>query len=173
MRAIEKLAAYENNEKAKQRFLTGLTDTDELVRLECLEALSTQDVTNSLCDIRRCLSDESWLVRGNTAFFLSETNYTQAKNDIRSNLDNCENIEEKVRYFAALYNLGDVSNYQKVLDVLDDEFYRARIAAVRLLLNISSEVESSKLIGKFEEILESEDSVAVQSCLKEAIEELK
>lgn len=172
-RAFELLICHQLPE-VKQQVLIGLNDSDELVRVACLEILGYWEEDDCLEQIRQLLiNDESVLVQSYAALALAEIGNKVAIAWIKEVLPDTVGGEGCFFLSAALYHLGEKSYLNNVFDGLRDPFYRSRCASANLLANYCTDDSTRDLIlSHLSAALEIETTIAAKSSIQEAIADI-
>ncbi|MDD2815233.1 MAG: HEAT repeat domain-containing protein [Thiotrichaceae bacterium] len=169
-RAFELLICHQLPE-VKQQVLIGLNDSEELVRVACLEILGYWEEEDCLEQIRQLLiSDESFIVQSYAALALAEIGNKTAVAWIKEVLPDAVGGEEYFFLSAALYHLGEKNYLNNVFDGLRDPFYRSRCASANLLADYCTDDSTRALIlSHLSAALEVETTIAAESSIQGAI----
>lgn len=146
-----------------------LCDSDELIRVICLEILGEVQDERSVKDIDSLLDDESFLVRGAAAISLGEIGISSSIDKLLSRLSVEDDDEVKIPIYSALYSLGQDAYLEKLLDGLNNEYYRVRCATANLLTDITNNHNKAKIIEALSIALQKEETVAASSSIKNAL----
>ena len=147
---------------------SGLDDSDELVRIACLELLGELEDKISLARIARLIHDPEPLVRGAAAIAIAQMRGGRLSKHLRKRLL-IEKGETRVAFYAALYLLGDEVYLKKLLNALRMANYRARCFAANLLVECATDKTRPMILGKLARALEKEKTVAAASSIKNAV----
>jgi HEAT repeat protein len=147
----------------------GLFDQNEIVRVSCLEFLGEIQDELSVKNIVTLLNDESYLVRGAAAISLAEIGSSCVIDKLLSRLLIEDDDEVKVPIYFSLYHLGQEVYLEKLLNGLNNEYYRVRCATANLLVRIINDDNKSTILKALSSALEKEDSSAASSSIKNAM----
>ena len=106
------------------------------------------------------LNSNSWLVRAYIIEFMGDIEYKKLKNSIKKMLPNVY-IEELPRIYYALIRFGEEKYIDKMINLLDHECYRVRIATANLLAKIAE--KNSNFKGKIIEELQKHKNDEIKS----------
>lgn len=177
LRSIEKISLLPSDAEILSALQEHLRDTDELVRLACIEAIEDYLDANSISKIKICLDDEDWMVRGQAAIALSKLGAADAYEIAKLRFAKCNNAEEKTRYCFALF-LIDKNYLKEIKELYRDSGYRVRCAIANNLVDsiyFQWSVDKSLIsetLQFLENSLSTETQAAVISSLEYAISEI-
>lgn len=170
LRAIEALYPFSDTPQVIVRARESIKDPDELVRITGLELLGDWREMSSLPDIISCLKDDEWLVRANAAITLGKLGDKAAIDAIEAKLDDVSNDEELLRYYIALWCLGEKPYRKKALDFLKNPNYRIRCAVANLLVDCEGYLDRKNFVKELDNALKKEKTEAVRSSIRNALE---
>ena len=176
--AIEALSEYGNDKDIAKLLISHLKkDEDELVRTSCAEILGSypdKEVSGYLVE---ALDDESDLVIAAAALSLAEISDVNVIPDVNV-IGKLESKLEKaspwlsVSLHIGLYFLGEKNSLELLLKFLNNDDYRVRCATANLLKYYSKPEDVTKIINILKSRLQIEQTRAVLSSIKSAIEDL-
>ena len=134
LRSIEKISLLPSDVEILLTLQEHLRDTDELVRLACIEAIEDYLDTSSISKIKTCLDDGDWMVRGQAAIALSKLGAADAYEIAKSRFKNCPDAEEKMRYCFALF-LIDKKYFKEIKELYSSSGYRLRCSIANNLVD--------------------------------------
>jgi HEAT repeat protein len=127
--------------------LIDFQDKAKKVLIELLKKFNDELVVSSIIDYfsGKCYCDDtliesvigkleskSWLIRAYAIEFLGDIKYKKIKNDIEGMISSAD-IEEIPRIYYTLVRFGDEKYMNKLIEMLDNDYYRVRIATAYLL----------------------------------------
>jgi len=176
-KAIEKLYPFSSSPNTRDLLLERLSDQDELVKVAALEILEEWGDPFAVEQIKICLNDSEWLVRGSAALAFARIEGQRAGPTLIEKLEATDNTEEKVRLLASLYISGSLEYLYDLIELLNDESYRVRCATANILVlcltyNYSFEF-CKKSLNVLKKTLEKEKTEAARSSIKNAINEIE
>ncbi|WP_295448878.1 HEAT repeat domain-containing protein [uncultured Thiodictyon sp.] len=169
MRAIEALHPFRDIEAVVDRVVSALSDSDDLVRLEAVAAITEWGKIDAAEQLVELLVDDEWLVRGDAAIALATVGYAPGASLIARRFPQAECDEERVRYALALWCLGDTGYKDVFLGFLENPHYRIRCAVANLLLNCRNLISMDGILERLKEALDKEGTEAARSSLKNTI----
>ena len=138
-RAVEQNLAYE----CRYEMVEFLEDPDPIIRADAIEALmGVKDPYVLLRLIVLALTDPSWLVRGWATAALGESGEEMLSPILGKIVRSDRSAFVRLNGWYALVWLGKDTAYNHVLQFLEHPYYRIRVAACNLILNL---IESRKL----------------------------
>lgn len=171
LRAIEKISLLPSDAEILSALQEHLRDTDELVRLACIEAIEDYVDTSSIPRIKTCLDDEDWMVRGQAAIALSKLGDADAYEIAKLKLAECNDAEERSRYCFALF-LVDKKHLKDIKDLYNSSSYRVRCAIANNLVDTIYFQWSTdaKLISEVLQFLEDSRTIETQTSVLSSLE---
>ena len=142
---IEILIDFKEN--IENKFLLMLDNcNDELIVTSIIEYFNNNCVCREkFIDLMiEKLNSNSWLVRAYIVEFMGDIEYKKLKNSIKKMLPNVY-IEELPRIYYALIRFGEEEYIDKMINLLDHECYRVRIATANLLAKIAEKNSKFKV----------------------------
>ncbi len=173
MRAIEAINECRNYYNVRERLNTGLSDADELVRIECLEFIGDTRDIYSVSAVEQLLNDEDWLVRGVAAVVLSKIGKETSKKHIESKIHSSDNDEELIRYYISLAVFGLDEYIDKVFSFLNTSSnYRLKCSVANILEDCIDYLDREEVLKRLREALVDEKDEVVRSSFSVAIESI-
>jgi len=148
-------------------------EDDELVQVAAIEALRTIANYDIKTILRNKLSSNSWLVRSYAIEALGDIQDIQAKKLIFDRLENNPHEEEIPRIYYALVKMGSQDYLEKLINLLNHEYYRIRIAAANLLEQLMDEQNSNEIISYIRKRYNQENEHSVKMVLRDIINQSK
>jgi len=177
LRSIEKISLLPSDVEILSALQEHLRDTDELVRLACIEAIEDQLDTSSISKIKTCLDDGDWMVRGQAAIALSKLGATDAYEIAKIRFKSCHDPEEKTRYCFALF-LIDKKHLKEIKELYRGSGYRVRCAIANNLVDAiyfkwsADERLALEVLEFLKDSLSNETQASVISSLEYAVGEI-
>lgn len=173
MRSIEAINECRNYYDVRERLNTGLSDEDELVRIECLEFIGDTRDIYSVTAVEQLLNDEEWLVRGVAALVLSKIGRDTSKKLIESKVQSADNDEELIRYYISLAVFGLDEYVDKVFSFFNKSSnYRLKCSVANIFEDCIDYLDRGKVLKCLREAWSSEKNEVVRSSFFEAIESI-
>nr|WP_059391881.1 HEAT repeat domain-containing protein [Pseudomonas toyotomiensis] len=177
LRSIEKISLLLSDVEILSTLQEHLRDTDELVRLACIEAIEDHLDTSSISKIKICLDDRDWMVRGQAAIALSKLGATDAYEIAEIRFKSCHDSEEKTRYCFALF-LIDKKHLKEIKELYRGSGYRVRCAIANNLVDAiyfkwsADESLVLEVLEFLKDSLSNENQASVVSSLEYAVGEI-
>lgn len=163
--AIEILADFYDGDIDRQ-ILKALNDKNNLVKINALDAIRLPNNTSVVLEkISLFLKSRNWLIKAYTIEALGRNHALQYKKDIENILKKTQNDELKVRIYYALIEFGEMQYLDKLLKLLNNDFYRVRIATSNILYYL---VDKNNVIGILEHLNKRFD-IELEHSVKETL----
>lgn len=175
-RSFAKLSNFEYGYEIKNIFEKGLSDSDEIIRSDCVELLAEFDLQGNIDNLCKMLNDSSQYVVNSSVICLSELDY---KNEsvIKALIKKLEDSNifnsTTLRIHYALYKLDDSYSVENLMSCYSSSRdYRDRCAILRLLIDGCREEDISTVKLRLVEIVNINDFKSVISIYNELLETL-
>ncbi|EFK94950.1 conserved hypothetical protein [sediment metagenome] len=163
--AIEILADFYDGDIDRQ-ILKALNDKNNLVKINALDAIKLPNNTSVVLEkISLFLKSRNWLIKAYAIEALGRNHALQYKKDIENILKKTQNDELKVRIYYALIEFGEMQYLDKLLKLLNNDFYRVRIATSNILYYL---VDKNNVIGILEHLNKRFD-IELEHSVKETL----
>lgn len=178
MEALERCEVlfYKKNYKsiALQKTLEGLEDTDDLVRITCIENLMFWEYKEAVGEIRKTLWDSDYLVRVYSAEALAQFEDKESIPDLKRLLNNAESHFEEGACFFALYALGEKDYFEPLINTIHSDEYIAKIRFANVYVpKIVNKKNKGMLLKLLQDAAKKEEPISVEEALQGAIKELE
>lgn len=170
-RSIQFLGTLDSTKAILGVVRRGLSDEDELVRVECAEILGSYPDCYTIEDLVPLLSDESTLVRSAALVSMGQQGNREVLDTIKSSIHNF-NRYERVSAFAALYMLGEDNYFIELLKGLSDDDYIIRCATANLLALSIKPFHAKEAAGAIENAMIKENSRAVLDTFRRVLSDI-
>lgn len=171
--AIEILADFYDGDIDRQ-ILKALNDKNNLVKINALDAIKLPNNTSVVLEkISLFLKSCNWLIKAYAIEALGRNHALQYKKDIENILKKTQNDELKVRIYYALIEFGEMQYLDKLLKLLNNDFYRVRIATSNILYYLADKNNVIDILGHLNKRLNIELEHSVKETLKETIKDIE
>lgn len=174
---VAEILVKTNDVEAEKILLKLLKDKDELVRVNACDSLcnsASEEVISHLKD--RISKDRSSLVKGYAILSLVDIIVRTNKDlvlsrDFFKNMLRMQKVQwVRINIYKALYILGDEEYLEKLIEELNNRYYRNRCAVVNILSELIVDSNSKKIERALAERLQKENALAVKNSIKDIIE---
>ncbi len=152
---------------------SALNDTDELVRLQAAESISTGADARTVSTLRAALDDPSPLVRSYVAAALGRAGIKSDRTVLRACVRRESSDAPRLGLFEGLWLLGDRSVLVPAIRLLNSGDYRVRCATARALAaTFRSRHTERRIVMALRSRLRRERTNAVRQALSESLDVL-
>lgn len=170
--AIERIG-FDRSRETTELILGALDDSDELVRVQCLDELAYRnDLTAEDAEnIRFYLNDESELVRCYAASALAAARDVSVIAVLTERLARVS-TREQASYCFALVALGKGHYLEKALELLGADCYHTRCCVANSIVRYIDDSNRDRIVASLEKTLETETTRAVSSTIESRLKEI-
>lgn len=172
---VAELLVMSFGKKAEEVLINMCSDSDEIVRINACDSLSSFATDNSYNKLIDCvLNDKSDVVKTYALLSLADIS-GWVKGDIEKlerlfiRFSTAKNVSVSAACFRGMYILGNKDCLNKLLGLLSAKNYQDRCMVVNMLGDILSNENNSQIISELKKIRQTESSKAVISTIDSII----
>lgn len=168
---VAELLAVAKGVEAEKTLIYLCNDSDELVRVNACDSLSTFPSENSYnCLIKRVLDDSSMLVKTYAILSIIDIiDYIKIDtNELKSLLNTNSNSKEIslcAVCYKGLYILGEDNQLGKLIELLNTDKYNDKCMVLNMLEDILTENNKDYILSSIKNLRKTESSIAVISVI--------
>lgn len=177
--AVSELLALFPSSHSEKLLLSVLNDSDYLIRASVCDSLSFSKSQETLEKLMIIAKDKRYLVRGYAILSIGDIQLS-LKADSNSTIEYLKELEQKEKsqwvktaIYRSLFILGDFSYGEKLVDMINNRYYKNRIFALNLIEQLFENNQYSNLpdiATVIKKRLETEKAYSVKTELSKILE---
>lgn len=149
-----------------------LYDDDEIVKIFSIQTLGILEIKEAIPYLINFLSNKNELIRGNAAVALGQVDAQFTKPYLVQILKTENRNAARLRFYVALYLLGEKQYFQYIIKCLKSRSYLVRYGTISYLVDLIDEDNKSVILTKIKELFMCEKRSEVKEMAQDAIEEI-